>query len=40
MLPDLIKKVREVAHFYEAVHRFFAPPEVQSQGMLLISTIG
>jgi cobalt-zinc-cadmium efflux system protein len=26
--------------FYEAAHRFFAPPEVQSKGMLLISTIG
>lgn len=26
--------------FYEAIQRFFAPPEVQSKGMLLISTIG
>jgi cobalt-zinc-cadmium efflux system protein len=26
--------------FYEAFQRFFAPPEVQSQGMLIISTIG
>lgn len=26
--------------FYEAFHRFFAPPEVQSTGMLLISTLG
>lgn len=26
--------------FYEAYHRFFNPPEVQSGGMLLISTIG
>ncbi|MBS4192663.1 cation transporter [Bacillus sp. FJAT-49705] len=26
--------------FYEAFHRFFNPPEVQSGGMLVISTIG
>ncbi|NRD76521.1 cation transporter [Bacillus sp. BRMEA1] len=26
--------------FYEAIQRFFAPPEVQSSGMLLISFIG
>ncbi|AZU63941.1 cation diffusion facilitator family transporter [Neobacillus mesonae] len=26
--------------FYEAIHRFFAPPEVQSTGMLIISVIG
>lgn len=26
--------------FYEAIQRFFAPPEVQSKGMLLISSIG
>lgn len=26
--------------FYEAVQRFIAPPEIQSKGMLLISTIG
>jgi cobalt-zinc-cadmium efflux system protein len=26
--------------FYEAIQRFFAPPEVQSKGMLLISTVG
>lgn len=26
--------------FYEAIHRFFTPPEVQSKGMLMISTIG
>jgi cobalt-zinc-cadmium efflux system protein len=26
--------------FYEAFQRFFSPPEVQSQGMLVISTIG
>jgi cobalt-zinc-cadmium efflux system protein len=26
--------------FYEAVQRFFSPPEVQSQGMLVIATVG
>ncbi len=26
--------------FYEAIQRFFAPPEVQSKGMLIISTLG
>ncbi|HJV16885.1 MAG TPA: cation diffusion facilitator family transporter [Bacillales bacterium] len=26
--------------FYEAFQRFFAPPEVQSQGMLIISSLG
>jgi cobalt-zinc-cadmium efflux system protein len=26
--------------FYEAIQRFFAPPEVQSQGMLVISSLG
>jgi cobalt-zinc-cadmium efflux system protein len=26
--------------FYEALQRFFAPPEVQSQGMLIIAVIG
>jgi cobalt-zinc-cadmium efflux system protein len=26
--------------FYEAIHRFFAPPEVQSNGMLVISVVG
>ena len=26
--------------FYEAIHRFYAPPQVQGKGMLLVATVG
>jgi cobalt-zinc-cadmium efflux system protein len=39
-INGLLLVVVAIFIFYEAAHRFFAPPEVQSKGMLLISTIG
>lgn len=39
-LNGLTLIVVSVFIFYEAFHRFFAPPEVQSKGMLLISVLG
>lgn len=39
-LNGLTLVVVSVYIFYEAFHRFFAPPQVQSKGMLIISIIG
>lgn len=39
-LNGLLLMIVSVIIFYEAFHRFFAPPEVKSSGMLLISVIG
>jgi cobalt-zinc-cadmium efflux system protein len=39
-LNGLLLMIVSVIIFYEAFHRFFAPPEVQSSGMLFISFIG
>lgn len=39
-LNGLTLLVVSIYIFYEAVRRFFAPPDVQSKGMLLISVIG
>jgi cobalt-zinc-cadmium efflux system protein len=39
-INGLLLVIVAVYIFYEAAQRFFAPPEVQSKGMLLIATIG
>lgn len=39
-LNGLTLVVVSITIFYEAFQRFFAPPEVQSKGMLLISVLG